>query len=228
MKINFNKVNIDKSWINIIHKELNSPYIIELKKFLYNEIKNNIIYPKCQNIFCAFQKTTFDDIKIVILGQDPYHNFNQANGLAFSVNDHINIPPSLLNIYKEIANDIIGFKIPKSGNLTKWALQGILLLNSVLTVRKNMPGSHQNKGWEIFTDNIIHYISQNKKNIIFLLWGKYAASKGKLIDKKKHYIFYAAHPSPLSAHKGFFGCNHFSKSNRILKHSNKSIIDWQI
>ncbi len=227
--INIKKIQISEDWMQLLHDEFNKKYMIQLKSFLLKEISNGYtIYPKSNCVFRALNITSFNKIKIVILGQDPYYNYQQANGLAFSVNDNIIIPPSLKNIYKEISNNINEFIIPKSGNLTFWGEQGILLLNSTLTVRKNYPGSHKNQGWEIFTNYIINLISVHKKNIIFFLWGRDAISKKYIIDKKRHYILTASHPSPLSAYKGFFGCNHFIKANTILRNNNQSIIDWQI
>lgn len=218
---------IEDSWKLMLESEFNSDYFKQLKLFLVDEKKKYPIYPGGQQIFSAFNLTPFDKVKVVILGQDPYHGKGQAHGLSFSVPDGITKPPSLINIFKELHNDT-GIEIHESGNLEKWAMQGILLLNAILTVRANSPGSHRNNGWEIFTDAVISKLSEKKENIIFLLWGKYAQSKENLIDTTKHYILKAAHPSPYSANSGFFGCRHFSKTNNILKQLNIEEIDWKI
>ncbi len=218
---------IDKSWNSILEDQWQKDYFIKLQSFLILEEKKYIIYPKKEKIFNAFNLCSFQKIKIVILGQDPYHGENQAHGLSFSIKKGVSLPPSLKNIFKELNSDL-KIRIRENGNLSKWAEQGVLLLNSILTVRKGMAGSHKKKGWEIFTDNVIKEISKNKKGIIFILWGKYAEAKKDLIDKKKHYILQATHPSPLSAHRGFFGCKHFSKTNKILSKNNKKIINWEI
>ena len=215
---------IDKSWNSILEDQWQKDYFIKLQSFLILEEKKYIIYPKKEKIFNAFNLCSFQKIKIVILGQDPYHGENQAHGLSFSIKKGVSLPPSLKNIFKELNSDL-KIRIRENGNLSKWAEQGVLLLNSILTVRKGMAGSHKKKGWEIFTDNVIKEISKNKKGIIFILWGKYAEAKKDLIDKKKHYILQATHPSPLSAHRGFFGCKHFSKTNKILSKNNKKIIN---
>ena len=218
---------IEDSWKQILHKEFQSPYFLLLKNFLVEEKKNYVIYPPGQQIFSAFNYTPFDKIKVVIIGQDPYHGNGQANGLCFSVSDGIPKPPSLVNIFKELNTDL-GIKIPKSGNLEGWAKQGVMLLNATLTVRANQAGSHQNKGWEIFTDAVIQALSDNKEGLVFILWGAFAQAKGKLIDGGKHHILKAAHPSPFSAYSGFFGCKHFSKTNELLKEMRKEEIDWNI
>lgn len=218
---------IDKSWDSILEDQWQKDYFIKLQSFLILEEKKHIIYPKKEKIFNAFNLCSFQKIKIVILGQDPYHGEDQAHGLSFSIKKGVNLPPSLKNIFKELTSDL-KIRIMENGNLSKWAEQGVLLLNSILTVRKGMGGSHKKKGWEIFTDNVIKKISKNKKGIIFILWGKYAEAKKDLIDTKKHYILQAPHPSPLSAYKGFFGCKHFSKANKILSKNNKKIINWEI
>lgn len=197
----------------------------ELNDFVKSEYKKTTIYPEQKNIFHAFDLCNFDDIKVVIIGQDPYHGPNQAHGLCFSVPKGVKKPPSLQNIYKEILSDI-GTIIPESGNLERWAKQGILLLNAILTVRANEPLSHQNKGWEDFTNDIIKRISDEKSNIVFLLWGAYAQKKAELIDENKHLILKSVHPSPLSAYRGFFGCKHFSKTNKYLKKNGLSEIKW--
>lgn len=219
-------VQIESSWNNQLQNEFSKPYFTELVRFLKTEkASGKIIYPKGDEIFRAFEQTPFNKVKVVILGQDPYHNPGQAQGLCFSVPDGIAAPPSLINIFKELHSDI-GLPIPHSGNLTKWARQGILLLNSSLTVRKNEPMSHSKIGWEIFTDAIIKLLSDKKEGLVFLLWGGFAKSKRHLIDSKKHFILTAAHPSPLSATNGFFGCKHFSKTNEILTREGKQPIDW--
>ena len=218
-------VKIEKSWKKILNSEFKKEYFNSLVTFLKDEYKNNIIYPPGKKIFSSFDYCPFDKVKVVIIGQDPYHGINQANGLCFSVNKQIKIPPSLLNIFKEIKNDI-GIDIPDHGNLKRWAIQGVLLLNSVLTVRKNLPGSHSNRGWETFTDKVISIISKNKNNIVFLLWGSYAISKQKNIDQNKHLILTSSHPSPFSAYNSFFNSFHFSKTNKYLKKNNIKEIKW--
>ena len=218
-------VKIEKSWKKILNSEFKKEYFNSLVTFLKDEYKNNIIYPPGKKIFSSFDYCPIDKLKVVIIGQDPYHGINQANGLCFSVNKEIKIPPSLLNIFKEIKNDI-GIDIPDHGNLKRWAIQGVLLLNSVLTVRKNLPGSHSNRGWETFTDKVISIISKNKNNIVFLLWGSYAMSKQKNIDQNKHLILTSSHPSPFSAYNSFFNSFHFSKKNKYLKKNNIKEIKW--
>ena len=218
-------VKIEKSWKKILNSEFKKEYFNSLVTFLKDEYKNNIIYPPGKKIFSSFDYCPFDKVKVVIIGQDPYHGINQANGLCFSVNKEMKIPPSLLNIFKEIKNDI-GIDIPDHGNLKRWAIQGVLLLNSVLTVRKNLPGSHSNRGWETFTDKVISIISKNKNNIVFLLWGSYAMSKQKNIDQNKHLILTSSHPSPFSAYNSFFNSFHFSKTNKYLKKNNIKEIKW--
>jgi uracil-DNA glycosylase len=227
MRENFTlKKCLNENWLKKLENEFNSTYFIELMVFLEQEKKSHEIFPKENKIFEALNITPFDEIKVVILGQDPYHRVNQANGLSFSVSNGVKIPPSLRNIFKEIQTDL-GFSIPKDGNLISWAKQGVLLLNSCLTVRENEAGSHHNRGWENFTDAIIKLISNEKTSIIFLLWGKFAEKKDNLIDENKHYILKAAHPSPL-ARGAFFGCKHFSKTNEILKNNKQIEIDWKI
>jgi len=215
---------IHESWKEPLKEEFAKPYFAQLKQFLVEERKKHTIYPPGKLIFSAFNHTHFDNVKVVILGQDPYHGPGQANGLCFSVSDGIAMPPSLVNIFKEIHNDL-GYPIPTSGNLERWADQGVLLLNAMLTVRANEPGSHQGKGWEQFTDSVIKCISELKEGVIFLLWGKYAQAKEQLIDTK-HFVLKAPHPSPFSAYSGFFGCKHFSKANEILNREGKKEIDW--
>ncbi len=220
-------IEIEESWREILYEEFEKNYMKELKEFLINEKKHHTIYPKATEIFNAFNLTPLDNVKIVILGQDPYHGEKQAHGLSFSVPRGIKPPPSLVNIYKEIEEDL-GITNYDNGDLTLWANQGVLLLNVTLTVRANNAGSHQNKGWEKFTDKVISTISDKKKGVIFLLWGKFAQNKEKLIDTYKHHILKSSHPSPLSAYRGFFGCKHFSKTNRILQKQGKSEIKWQL
>lgn len=218
-------VKLDKSWKDKLDYFFQSPRFYSLKKFLVQEKKRYRVYPPGNKIFAAFDLCPFDSVNVVIIGQDPYHGPGQANGLCFSVSDDIPPPPSLINIFKEIQSDT-ELEIPTSGNLEHWAKQGILMLNATLTVRANSAGSHQNKGWEEFTDSVIQLLSKEKENLIFLLWGKFAQKKAAIIDKDKHYILTAAHPSPFSAHHGFFGCKHFSKANRILKQQGKTEIQW--
>lgn len=215
---------IDESWKQVLAEEFQKDYFIELKKTLLKEKKQYEIYPPGNRIFAAYNYTPFDKVKVVILGQDPYHNPGEANGLCFSVNDGVKLPPSLQNIFKELQSDL-GYSIPKSGNLEKWALQGVFLLNTSLTVRRNQPGSHRNIGWEKFTDATIRTISEKKENVVFMLWGRWAMSKMDLIDKDKHLILTASHPSPL-ARTGFLGCRHFSKANEYLLSKGISPIDW--
>jgi uracil-DNA glycosylase len=223
-------IELEPSWLAVLEDEFSKPYMVSLKKFLKDEKDAGYkIYPKGGDIFNAFNKTPFDKVKVVILGQDPYHGPNQAHGLSFSVQKDIPTPPSLQNIYKELATDIPGFKVPKSGDLTEWAEQGVLLLNATLTVRASMAGSHQKKGWEQFTDNVIQKISQQKSGVVFILWGSYAQSKSVLIDEKKHLIIKSIHPSPLSVNRGgFYGSKPFSKANDYLQKEGETPIDWQI
>lgn len=219
-------VNIHKGWKPYLQEEFKKDYFKKLVAFIKSEYKNHTCYPPGNQIFNAFNHCHFDDVKVVIIGQDPYHGKGQANGLCFSVNDGIAHPPSLINIFKEIEKDL-NIPYPKSGNLMRWADQGVLLLNATLTVRANQAGSHQNKGWEVFTDAVIKVISKNKKGIIFLLWGGYAKQKAKLIDGSKHKIFISGHPSPLSANRGYwFGNKHFSKTNYHLEKSFLKSLQW--
>lgn len=217
---------IDESWKVLLSEQFKAPYFAELKNFLIQEKKQFVVYPPGPQIFSAFNRTPFSKVKVVIIGQDPYHGPGQANGLCFSVAEGTKSPPSLKNIFKELNTDL-GIPIPYSGNLEPWADQGVLLLNAVLTVRANTPGSHQKKGWETFTDAVIKAISDNKKGVVFLLWGNFAHTKEALINDKKHFILKAAHPSPL-ARGAFFGCKHFSKTNRILETESIAPIDWRI
>ncbi len=220
---------LEGTWNDVLQHEFEKDYMQDLQKFLQAEKElGHVVYPPERLIFNAFNHTSFDKIKVVILGQDPYHNENQAHGLSFSVEKGVRLPPSLKNIYKELSNDIDGFKIPEHGDLTKWTEQGVFLLNSTLTVQAHTPGSHQNKGWEEFTDRAIIELSNRFTGLIFLLWGKFAQSKIGLIDATKHHIMQAAHPSPFSARNGFFGCGHFSKTNKILAEKSEQPIDWQI
>jgi uracil-DNA glycosylase len=218
-------VKIHPSWLSPLQPEFQKPYFEELTKFVKKEYASAPIYPQAKNIFRAFELCPFENVKVVILGQDPYHGPGQANGLCFSVNDNVALPPSLQNIYKEISADL-GIPAPTTGNLDNWAKQGILLLNATLTVRANTPGSHQKKGWEQFTDAAIQALSDQKEHLVFLLWGKYAQEKGQVIDHNKHHVLTAPHPSPFSAHSGFFGCQHFSKTNQYLKSIGEKPIDW--
>ncbi|MFS8082474.1 MAG: uracil-DNA glycosylase [Ginsengibacter sp.] len=222
------EVQIESGWKNVLKDEFEKPYFGQLTSFLKLEkAAGKIIYPPGSLIFNAFTQTPFDNVKVVILGQDPYHNPGQAQGLSFSVPEKTPLPPSLINIFKELKTDI-GIECSPSGDLSKWAKQGVLLLNSSLTVRQNEPGSHARAGWTIFTDEVIKKISDQRSGVVFLLWGKYAHEKQHLIDETKHFVLKAAHPSPLSANKGFFGCKHFSKTNEILMGENKIPIDWKI
>lgn len=224
-----NKINptIEDSWKQVLHNEFNADYFSELKAFLIEEKKKYNIFPPGSKIFAAFNYTTFENVRVVILGQDPYHGPNQANGLCFSVSDGIRKPPSLQNIYKELNNDL-GYPIAESGNLEKWARQGVLLLNATLTVRASQAGSHQNKGWENFTDAVISSLSAEKENLVFILWGKFAQNKEGMIDSKKHHIIKSAHPSPFSVYRGFFGSKPFSKTNDYLKQTNQMEINWEL
>jgi len=214
-------------WKEIIDQEINAPYFQHLKEFVKQEYATKTIYPKGKNIFKAFELTDFKDVKAIIIGQDPYHNPNQAHGLCFSVPDGERIPPSLRNIYKELSDDL-GLEIPNSGNLEKWAREGVLLLNDILTVEAHKPLSHSNKGWETFTEHIIEALDRDDNPKVFILFGAYAQSKKKYIHNPKHLILCAAHPSPLSAYNGFFGCKVFSKTNQFLESVNRKPIDWQL
>jgi len=220
-----NVPDIEESWQLSLQDEFEADYFQSLKEFLKREVKTQTIYPPGNQIFAAFNLTPLTAVRVVILGQDPYHGAGQAHGLAFSVADGVTIPPSLKNIYKELHDDL-GIPIPATGNLEKWAKQGVLLLNATLTVRASQPGSHQGKGWEIFTDQVIRTISDLRAGVVFLLWGRFAQEKSSLIDTSKHFVLKAAHPSPFSAHKGFLGCKHFSKTNDILRENGMGEIDW--
>ena len=217
---------LHNSWEIKLKEEFDKPYMNDLKAFLKNERASNTIYPKQTEVFNALNLTPFENVKVVILGQDPYHGPNQAHGLSFSVNYGVKTPPSLANIYKELKSDI-NFSIPQHGNLTSWANKGVLLLNATLTVRAGVPGSHQKKGWETFTDSVIKLISDQKEHCVFLLWGNFAKSKSHLIDLDKHLVLTAAHPSPLAG-GAFFGCKHFSKTNEYLISKKLEPIEWAL
>jgi uracil-DNA glycosylase len=219
-------VNIHDSWQQPLVQEFEQPYFQELVSFVKTEYSQHLCYPQGKHIFAAFDHSPFEKTKVVIIGQDPYHGPNQANGLCFSVSDGIQHPPSLINIFKEIESDL-GTSYPKSGNLERWADQGVLLLNATLTVRAHEAGSHQKKGWENFTDRVIKTISKEREGIVFLLWGGYAKKKAVLIDENKHYVLTSGHPSPLSANRGYwFGNKHFSKTNELLIKIGKKPIEW--
>jgi len=219
------EVKIEAGWKSILNDEFEKDYFKELIKFVREEYRSQEIFPPGNLIFNAFDSCPIDQLKVVILGQDPYHGPDQAHGLCFSVNHGIKFPPSLRNIFKELKNDI-GKEIPLSGNLSEWAKQGVLLINSTLTVRAHQAASHQKKGWEQFTDSVIEKISMNKQNVVFILWGNYAISKSTLIDSNKHFLLTSVHPSPLSASRGFFGNNHFSQSNEYLEKNGIVPIKW--
>ncbi|MDP2088448.1 MAG: uracil-DNA glycosylase [Flavobacteriaceae bacterium] len=220
------EIAIENSWKEVLSDEFEKPYFKNLTDFVRTEYKTHQCFPKGSEIFAAFDACPFPDVKVVIIGQDPYHGPNQANGLCFSVHDKIQHPPSLINIFKEISNDM-GVSYPESGDLTRWAKQGVLLLNATLTARAHKPGSHQQKGWEQFTDEIIKLISAQRNNVVFMLWGSFAKNKSALIDKEKHCILMSGHPSPLSANRGYwFGNQHFSKANLYLKNKGIETIDW--
>lgn len=218
-------IRITKSWANLLKDEFQKPYFKELQNFLEKEYNSHTIYPAMENIFNALNAVKFEDVKVVIIGQDPYHEPNQAHGLAFSVQDGVNLPPSLVNIYKEIEDDL-HIKCEKTGNLMRWAKQGVLLLNTSLTVRRGQANSHRGKGWETFTNKIIELLSQREDPMVFILWGSNAQSFESVIGKQ-HLILKAPHPSPLSAYRGFFGCKHFSKANKFLEEHGKTPIDWK-
>lgn len=220
-------ISFNNNWDDILKDEFDKQYYLELREFLIKEYKSHLIYPDKYKIFEALKLTDYEDVKIVILGQDPYHGPNQAHGLAFSVSLGVPIPPSLLNIYKELERDI-NFRIPNHGYLVDWSKQGVLLLNTALTVRAGMANSHRGKGWKVFTDQVIRHLSLREKPMVFLLWGKNAAEKEALIDTSKHLVLKAPHPSPLSAHRGFLGCGHFSKANEFLIKNSIAPINWQL
>jgi len=218
-------LTMQKSWSLALQDEFESDYFVELDRFLDEESKEHVIYPKVEDIFRAFKDVALQDIKVVILGQDPYHGEGQGHGLAFSVQDGVKYPPSLVNILKELKDDI-GCEIPKSGNLTKWANEGVFMINTILSVSKAKPLSHKNKGWEKFSDKTIQIINDRCKNVVFVLWGKPAQTKSKLIDETKHLIIKSPHPSPLSSYRGFFGSKPFSTANSYLKNHSRDIVDW--
>ena len=220
-------VKFDNDWDSLIQDEFQKDYYVKLRQFLISEYNSHTIYPDKYDLFSALKLTSYNDTKVVILGQDPYHGPNQSHGLAFSVKVGVRTPPSLLNMYKELHEDL-GYYIPNNGFLVPWAKQGVLLLNTVLTVREGSPNSHRNKGWEIFTDKVIETLNNREKPVIFLLWGNNAKEKKKIITNKHHYILETVHPSPLSASRGFFGCKHFSKTNEILNKLGEKPINWQI
>ncbi len=218
---------IDNDWLPAVNAEFKKPYYADLYKFVKEEYSKVAVYPPSDEIFSALHLTPLSKVKVVIIGQDPYHNVGQAHGLCFSVRPEVEIPPSLVNIYKELQSDL-GCKIPNNGYLVKWAEQGVLLLNTVLTVRAHQANSHQGKGWEQFTDAIIRAVNAEDRPIAYLLWGRPAQSKMSMLDNPKHKVFTAPHPSPLSAHRGFFGCKHFSQANAFLEENGVEPIDWQI
>lgn len=221
-------VNIEQSWKDVLAEEFQKPYFISLRDFLMQErAEGHIIYPAGTEIFNAFKHTPFDRVKVLLLGQDPYHGPGQAHGLSFSVPEGVPMPPSLKNIFKELSYDL-NIDPPQSGNLEKWAAQGVMLLNAILTVRAHSPASHHNQGWETFTDAVIKTLSEKRSGIVFLLWGKYAQQKVSLIDSTKHHVLTAPHPSPFSAGSGFFQCKHFSKTNELLERQGLPPIDWRI
>ena len=218
-------VKIEESWRVELADEWDKPYFKRLVDFVHDEYKQFQVFPPGRKIFAAFDVTPFDKVKVVIIGQDPYHDVGQANGMCFSVGDGVPFPPSLVNIFKEIHDDL-GKPIPTSGDLTRWARQGVLLLNSTLTVRAHSAGSHQNRGWEEFTDEVILHLASKRDNLVFILWGAYAIKKGAFIDRSRHLVLTSPHPSPLSAHRGFFGNKHFSRTNEYLVAHGKEPIDW--
>lgn len=218
-------VKIEKSWKTQLEKEFEKDYFLKLTQYIHTEYQQHTVYPGGKLIFNAFDQCPFDQVRVVILGQDPYHEPGQAHGLCFSVQEGIALPPSLQNIFKEIRFDE-GYEPYKNGNLERWARQGVLLLNATLTVRAHQAGSHQNKGWETFTDTVIHKLAENRSGLVFILWGSYAQKKGAFIDEKKHLVLKSVHPSPLSAHRGFFGNKHFSQTNEYLMSQGLTPIDW--
>lgn len=218
-------LKIEESWKKVLGDEVEKPYFKTLSAFVKKQYASYAVYPPPQDIFRAFDMCPFDEVKVVILGQDPYHGAGQANGLSFAVHTDVPLPPSLKNIFKEIESDM-GVTPRADGDLSRWASQGVLLLNATLTVRASSPGSHQKVGWESFTDKAVQALSEQKEHLVFLLWGNYAKEKGKIIDRRKHCVLEAAHPSPFSAYHGFFGCKHFSQANEYLKQKGKKEIDW--
>jgi uracil-DNA glycosylase len=220
------ELQLEPGWLSLLNEEFSKDYFVKLNQFLLQEKATHRVFPEDSLVFNAFNLTPLDKVKVVILGQDPYHRVGQAHGLSFSVPNGVKAPPSLVNIFKELKDDL-GVEMPGTGNLTSWAEQGVLLLNATLTVRESAAGSHQNKGWELFTDTVIKKLSDNKSGLVFLLWGNYAKNKIPLIDANKHHILTAPHPSPL-ARGGFFKCKHFSKTNEFLKQQGQTPIDWRI
>lgn len=218
-------VRIEPSWQQRLQPEFDKPYFEKLTDFVRHEYATKTVYPPGRQIFAAFDACPFNRVKVVILGQDPYHEPNQAHGLCFSVNDHVPFPPSLQNIFKEIESDL-GIPVPKSGDLTRWARQGVLLLNATLTVEAHRAASHQGKGWETFTDAVIHKLAEEREHLVFILWGAYAQRKGEFIDRNRHLVLQSPHPSPLSAHRGFFGNHHFSQTNAYLAAHGIEPIQW--
>lgn len=218
-------VKIESSWGIRLSDEFEKPYFRNLVEFVRTEYAQNKVFPPGRLIFNAFEKCPFEKVRVVILGQDPYHGPGQAHGLCFSVPDGVDFPPSLQNIFKEISQDL-GVPVPRSGNLERWAGQGVFLLNATLTVRAHQAGSHQNKGWETFTDRVIHLLAESQEHLVFMLWGAYAQKKGQFIDKSRHLVLESVHPSPLSAHRGFFGNHHFSQANRYLQLHGKEPVNW--
>lgn len=219
------KVDIENNWKEALRQEFSKDYFQNLTSFVQSEYQNKKVFPPVEDIFAAFKLCPIDKVKVVILGQDPYHGLGQAHGLCFSVKDPVPPPPSLVNIYKELKSDL-GQKVTVSGDLTHWARQGVFLLNAILTVVSGHAGSHQKKGWEEFTDQVIQILSEKQSHLVFMLWGAYAQKKGRIIDRSKHLVLEAPHPSPLSAHRGFFGCRHFSRANTYLTQYNKNPIHW--
>jgi uracil-DNA glycosylase len=219
------KVRIDESWRQVLQPEFDKPYFELLTSFVRQAYRTTQCFPPAGQIFRAFDLCPFDKVRVVIIGQDPYHDVNQAHGLCFSVQEGVPVPPSLVNIYKELSRDL-GKPIPTSGDLTHWAEQGVLLLNATLTVQAHRAGSHQGKGWEEFTDAAIQALNKNRSNIVFMLWGSYAQRKGQFIDRRRHLVLTAVHPSPLSAYRGFIGCGHFSQANTYLQQHGQQPINW--
>ena len=218
-------VKIESSWKQVLQPEFDKDYFVKLTEFVRNEYKTRLTFPPASLIFNAFDQCPFDKVKVVIIGQDPYHGDGQAHGLCFSVNDGVAFPPSLLNIFKEIERDL-GKSMPASGNLIRWAQQGVLLLNATLTVQAHMAGSHQNRGWEAFTDAAIRKLATEKEHLVFMLWGSYAQKKGDFIDSNRHLVLKSVHPSPLSAYRGFIGNNHFSLANKYLQENGQTPVNW--
>ena len=218
-------VRVEEGWRKALADQWEAPYFGELARFVHDEYRNGTVYPPASQVFAAFDDCPFEDVRVVILGQDPYHGPGQANGLCFSVNPGVRMPPSLVNIFREVSDDT-GAPVPADGNLDRWARQGVLLLNATLTVREHMAGSHQRRGWETFTDAAIKALSDRREHIVFLLWGSYAISKRGLVDETRHLVLTSPHPSPLSAHRGFFGNHHFSRANRYLSLHGLQPVKW--